>query len=197
MLRSEPQYPIRFTSTSTSSAPKPAGAVTPYAVLPGASIRSAREPGAFSGRPVVLASGKTREDKMNNALVSIVAAGLAAWIFGWIWYGVLGKAYQRALGKDPQAREGRKMPLTPLAVCLVAELVMAAVVYQILTNLALLGGALHGAVAGLTLGIGLPLMAIIVNNAFQQRNRLVTVIDGLHWVLVLVIEGAVIGAFLA
>jgi len=133
---------------------------------------------------------------MNNALVSIGAAGLAAWVFGWAWYAALGKTYQRAQGKDPEACKG-KMPVTPLAVCLAAELVMAAVVYQVLANLAVLGGALHGAVAGLTLGIGFPLMAIIVNNAFQQRHRLVTAIDGLHWVLVLVIEGAVIGAFLA
>jgi hypothetical protein len=133
---------------------------------------------------------------MNNALVTIGAAGLAAWVFGWIWYGAWGKAYQRALGKDPEACRGQKMPVAPLVVCLVAELVMAAVVYQTLTNLAVLGGALHGAVAGATLGIGFPLMAIIVNNAFQQRSRMLSVIDGLHWVLVLTIEGAVIGALL-
>jgi hypothetical protein len=134
---------------------------------------------------------------MGNPLVTIGAAGLAAWIFGWVWYGAWGKAFQRALGKDPEQCKGQKMPIAPLVVCLVAELVMAAALYQVVLNLAQLGGVQQGAVTGLTLGIGLPLMAIIVNYAFQQRNRMLTVIDGLHWVLVLVIEGAVIGALRA
>lgn len=134
---------------------------------------------------------------MNNALVAIGVAALASWLFGWVWYGAWGKSYQRALGKDPEACKGQKMPLTPLLVCLLAELVMAAVVYQLVVNLAVLGGAQQGAMTGLTLGIGLPLMAILVNNLFQQRGRMLTVIDGFHWVLVLVIQGAVIGAFRA
>ena len=38
---------------------------------------------------------------MGNAIIAILAAGVAGWIFGAIWYGVLSKPYQRALGLNP------------------------------------------------------------------------------------------------
>jgi hypothetical protein len=53
-----------------------------------------------------------------------------------------------------------------------------------------------GAIAGLTLGVGFMLTTTVVNNLFQQRKPMLTVIDGTHWVVVVAIEGAVIGAFL-
>ena len=35
---------------------------------------------------------------MHNPIVAIIAAAVAGWVFGAIWYGVLGKAWQRARG---------------------------------------------------------------------------------------------------
>lgn len=55
-------------------------------------------------------------------------------------------------------------------------------------------GVLNGAIAGLTLGAGFLFIAAMVNNQFQQKNRVATLIDGGHWSLVLMIEGAVITA---
>jgi MFS family permease len=130
---------------------------------------------------------------MGHPVLAIGAAGVAAWLFGSVWYGVLGKTYAQALGKNPDACKGQKMPLKPLILCLVAEWVMAAVLYHLMARM-VLGGAAQGAMLGLTVGIGFPLMAILVNNSFQQRGRLLTLIDGLAWVLALTIEGAVIGA---
>jgi hypothetical protein len=85
------------------------------------------------------------------------------------------------------------MPVTPLVVALLGALVMAATLYQILTNLGVMGVA-HGAIAGLTIGVGFLFVATVVNNQFQQKNWVATVIDGAHWALVLTIEGAVIMA---
>lgn len=130
-----------------------------------------------------------------NPWVAIALAGLAAWVFGAAWYMLLGKSMQRALGQDPAQCEGKKMPLVPLAVCLVAEWVMAGVIYQTLVNLGVMGWQ-DGAIAGVTLGVGLLLMPVLVGNLFTQRKFALTVIDGGHWVLVAVIEGLVIGAFL-
>jgi hypothetical protein len=133
---------------------------------------------------------------MHNAIVVIGLAGLAGWIFGAIWYGVLGKVWQRALGLDPQACKDRKMPLTPLLVSLVAAWVMSAVLYQVLTNLGVMG-TLNGIIAGLTIGIGFLATSVLVNNMFQQKRLMVTVIDAGHWVLAVTIEAAVIMALLA
>ena len=132
---------------------------------------------------------------MHNPIIVIALAGIAAWLFGEVWYTALGKPWQRALGHDPDDCKGKKMPLTPLFVCLVAEWVMAAVLYQTLDHLGVMG-TFAGAVAGLTLGVGFLLTSTVVNNLFQQRKAMLTVIDGAHWVIIVAIEGAVIGALL-
>jgi hypothetical protein len=132
---------------------------------------------------------------MHNPLVVIGLAGLAAWLFGSAWYMSLGKVWQAALGMNPDDCKDRKMPLTPLVVCLLAEWVMAAVLYQTLDHLGVMGW-MAGAVAGLTLGGGLMLTSTLVTNLFQGKKLMVTVIDGGHWVIVAAIEGAVIGALL-
>jgi len=126
--------------------------------------------------------------------LGILAAALAAWIFGAAWYGALGKQYQLALGKDPEQCKGQKMPIAPLVVCFLGELVMALVLFIGLEHLSVVGW-MWGAHAGLLLRTGIVLPAVIINHMFPARSKALMVIDGLHWVIVLTIEGAVLGAF--
>ena len=128
---------------------------------------------------------------MGKAVLAILAAGVAGWVFGAIWYGVLGKHYQRALGLNPDDCKDKKMPLLPMVASFVAALVMSAVLYQLLTNLGVLG-TWSSMVAGFTVGVGFVLTTVLVNSMFQQKRFALTVIDGGHWVLALVIEAAVI-----
>ena len=128
---------------------------------------------------------------MQHAIIAILAAGVAGWIWGAIWYGVLGKPYQRALGLNPDDCKGKKMPIAPMVAAFAAALVMSAVLYQLLGNLGVLG-AWPSAVAGFTIGVGFLLTSVLVNNMFQQKSFALTVIDGSHWVLAVVIEAVVI-----
>jgi hypothetical protein len=128
---------------------------------------------------------------MGSAIISILAAGVAGWIFGAVWYGVLSKPYQRALGLNPDDCKDKKMPLLPMVAAFVAAVVMSAVLYQLLTNLGVLG-TWPSMVAGFTVGVGFVLTSLLVNNMFQQKSFALTVIDGGHWVLALVIEAVVI-----
>lgn len=128
---------------------------------------------------------------MHNPIIAILAAAVAGWLFGAVWYTVLGRVWQTALGKDPDACKGQKMPLTPMLVSFLAALVMSAVLYQLLINLGVMG-VQAGAVAGLTVGIGFVATSVLVNNMFQGKKLMVTIIDSAHWVLALVIEGVVI-----
>lgn len=128
---------------------------------------------------------------MHNPIIAILAAAVAGWLFGAVWYTVLGRVWQTALGKDPDACKGQKMPLTPMLVSFLAALVMSAVLYQLLINLGVMG-VQAGAVAGLTVGIGFVATSVLVNNLFQGKKLMVTIIDSAHWVLALVIEGVVI-----
>jgi hypothetical protein len=131
---------------------------------------------------------------MQSAIIAILAAGLAGWVFGAIWYTSLGKPWQRAHGVNPEDCKDQKMPLTPLLVAFLGAIVMAATLYHILTNHLGVMGVAHGFIAGLAIGVGLLFVATVVNNQFQQKNWVATLIDGGHWSLVLAIEGAVIVA---
>jgi hypothetical protein len=128
---------------------------------------------------------------MHNPFIAILAAGVAGWLFGAVWYTVLGRVWQTALGNDPDGCKGKKMPLAPMLVSFLAALVMSAVLYQLLINLGVMG-VQNGAAAGLTIGIGFVATSVLVNNMFQGKKLMVTIIDSAHWVLALVIEGVVI-----
>ena len=128
---------------------------------------------------------------MHNPLVAIAAAAVAGWIFGAIWYGVLGKAWTVAQGKNPDDCKGQKMPVAPMVASFVAALVMSAVLYRLLSNLGVMG-MVPSAIAGATIGVGFVLTTTLVNNMFQQKSLMLTVIDSAHWVLALVVEAVVI-----
>jgi hypothetical protein len=128
---------------------------------------------------------------MHNPIIAILAAGLAGWLFGAVWYTTLGSAWQRAQGLNPDDCKGKPMPKTPLVVAFLAAVVMSAVLYQLLTNLGVMGVA-PSALAGLTIGVGFLLTSTLVNNLFQQKSLMLTAIDGAHWVLAVVVEAVVI-----
>jgi MFS family permease len=128
---------------------------------------------------------------MYHAIIAILAAGAAGWIFGAIWYGALSKAYQRALGLNPDDCKDKKMPLAPMLVSFLAAIVMSAVLYQLLTNLGVMG-LVPALTAGFTIGVGFLLTSTLVNNMFQQKSFALTVIDGGHWVLAVMVEAAVL-----
>jgi len=128
---------------------------------------------------------------MHGFYNAIIGAALAAWIFGAIYYGVLGKAWQRAQGLDPEACKGKKMPVAPMVASLVSELVMAFLFAHLLAALGVQSWQ-DGLVIGLMMGIGFIATTTLVNNMFQQRKLMLTVIDTIHWVGVVMIQGAVL-----
>jgi hypothetical protein len=136
----------------------------------------------------------------NVNYVAIIAAAVAAWIFGAVYYGVLGRAWIAALGKTKEslsqenAGKSKAAAAAPFILSFIAELVMAYVLYGILFHL----GAFTvraGIISGAFCWFGFTLTAILVNNAFAGRKAMLTVIDGGHWLGVLVIMGAIIGGF--
>jgi len=128
---------------------------------------------------------------MHNPYVAIVAAALAAWIFGAVWYGVLGRPWMAAQGMSEAEidarRKVRQMPLRPMAVSFVCELVMALIFSWLLAGLGVADLAM-GALTGLLVGAGFMVTATVTNNVFPGRKLMLSVIDGAHWVAVAVIE---------
>ncbi len=126
--------------------------------------------------------------------LGIPAAAVAAWLIGAVYYTALGKAYQAALGQNPDDCKDKKMPLTPLLVCLGAELVMAIAFAYILPRMSVVGWN-WGAMVGFYIGIGVIVPTTVVNNIFPGRNSRLALIDGAHWVGVTTIIGTVTGLF--
>ena len=128
---------------------------------------------------------------MHNLYLAIFAAALAAWIFGAVYYGVLGKVWQRAQGLDPEACKGQKMPITPMVVSFTSELVMAFIFLHILSALGVHSWQ-DGLVIGLMIGIAFMATTNLVNTLFQGKSIMLAVIDSGHWVAVAMIEGVVL-----
>lgn len=128
-----------------------------------------------------------------NYLAVAIAAG-AAFLFGGAWYGVLSRSWVAAVGKsEGELKSGVSLPAL-FAMTFVALLVMAWVLAGMIGHLGpgrvtLANGAMSGAFAWL----GFVATTLVVNHGYQRANRMLTVIDGGHWLGVLVLQGAIIG----
>jgi hypothetical protein len=128
--------------------------------------------------------------------LAVLAAGVAGWLVGAVWYGVLGRQWMAALGwsaaEIEKARAVRQMPVKPMIIALVAQFVMALMLSGIMGHL---GGPniTVGIVSGVLIWTGFVATTITVNNAFEKRKFLLTLIDSGHWLLVLVVQGIVLG----
>jgi hypothetical protein len=130
--------------------------------------------------------------------LAVLAAAIASFLAGAVWYGVLGKAWVAALGwTDADMRDAagnRRVPVGPMIISFIAELVMATMLFGILVHL---GGAnvRRGIIAGVLVWIGFVVTTIVTNNAYAKRKWSLTMIDSAHWLLVLIVQGAVLGLF--
>ena len=123
--------------------------------------------------------------------LAVLVAGLAGYGFGAIFYTSLSSAWLDAIGKKKEELSPSKVPFVVAAV---ANLVMAWMLAGLMSHL----GAptiRSGVISAGFCWLGFVVTTMAVNNAFGGRRPKLTVIDGIHWLGVLVIQGAIIGAF--
>src|SRR5262245_1489853 len=130
--------------------------------------------------------------------LGILVAAIAAFAFGALWYGLLfGKQWLAARGlSEAEAKTKTGPSARPFIVTFVALLVMALMLSGVLVHLALGGMAMSartGAIAGFLLWLGFVITTMAVNHAFQGERPALTLIDGSHWLGVLLIQGAILG----
>ncbi|MDP9138458.1 MAG: DUF1761 domain-containing protein [Pseudomonadota bacterium] len=129
-----------------------------------------------------------------NYLAILVAAviGFAA---GFAWYGTLGNQWMAALGKSKQdLLPGDKPPVAAMITSVLALLIMAWALAGVMGHLGRYG-VWPGMVNGFFLWLGFVATALAVNHRYQRSPWSLTLIDAGHWLLVLVLQGAVIGWF--
>jgi hypothetical protein len=125
--------------------------------------------------------------------LAVLAATLASFGFGAVWYMSLSKRWLAAVERTPEEVKAVGRPAwLPFALSLALEFVMAYILARTIEAVGaadLSGGLLTGFAAAV--GFALPVTAI--NYIYPARKAALTLIDGGHWLGVLLIQGAVIG----
>jgi hypothetical protein len=127
---------------------------------------------------------------------AIVLAAIVSFMFGWLWYGVLlSKQWIRAVGKTEDEIKGKGGPTpAPFVIAFIAQLIMAWILAGVIGHLGPGEVTLrNGLISAAVIWFGFVITTLTVNNTFQGSKRELTLIDGGHWLCVLLLQGAVIG----
>lgn len=130
--------------------------------------------------------------------LSVVIAAVASFIFGAIYYTTLGKAWLAAQGKTPDsckienAGKSALAKAAPFILSFAGALIMGVVLYGILTHSGL-WSLRAGVITGAFCWFGFVLTTVVVNNAYENRKVMLSVIDGAHWLGALMIIGGIVG----
>ena len=131
---------------------------------------------------------------MSINIIAIVAATLASTVVGSLWYLMLGKSWRAAVGWTEGGPAYRPSPLE-LGVALIAQLVMAVALSGLLAHM---GGASvrSGLITAVGIWLGFILPSLATNVTFQRRDKRLIWQDGLHWLLILAVQGVMLGLLL-
>ena len=130
--------------------------------------------------------------------LSVALATIAGYAIGAVYYTVLGKPWMRGARIDPATT---KMRYSPFVIAFVAELVMAIVLYLVLDDITFAGtfseefDLKSSLTWSVIIWLGFVVMPVIVNQRYQGFGWTLTIIDAIHWLLVLLTMGAIIGWF--
>ena len=131
-------------------------------------------------------------------ITAVLAATIAAWLFGAVYYTSLGKVWLAAQNKtEDEVKCGGKTGFAkaaPFLLSFIAEILMAGM----LAGLMIRSGPMtvsHGLKVAFAIWLGFMLTTITVNYAFAGRKPALTLIDAGHWLGVVLIMGAIIGFF--
>ena len=123
-------------------------------------------------------------------VLAILFAAVAAFAWGAAYYMTLSKQWLAAVGRI----EPNKSPV-PFIISFVALVIMAWVLAGTIAHLGPGQVTLkNGIISALFIWVGFVATTVFVNNAYPGRKYILSVIDSIHWLGVLVIEGAIIGA---
>ncbi|PVB62125.1 DUF1761 domain-containing protein [Labrenzia sp. 011] len=122
-------------------------------------------------------------------LVAVASAAIASFIFGSLWYGLLGKAWMKAA--DIERTQTRPSPAI-LGTAFFCQVIMAFVFAGIIYH----SGETsirNGIISAVMVWVGIVMTTQIVNHRFQGKPWSLTLIDGGHWLGVLLLQGFLIG----
>ena len=128
--------------------------------------------------------------------IAVLIAAAAGWLAGAVWYMALAKPWMAAVGTTKEKIEASKtQPGTslPFVFAFAANVIMAWVLAGVIGHLGQVT-IRTGVISGAFCWLGFVITTMLVNNSFAMRNRMLLLIDGGYWLVVLALMGAIIGA---
>jgi len=125
--------------------------------------------------------------------IAVIVAAVAGFTVGMAWYMSLGKVWMAALGKT---KDEIKPSVGPFIVSAISLLIMATMLSGLIGHLG--EGQvtmINGAISGFFVWLGFVMTTMVTNHAYQGVKRSLTLIDGGHYLVVLMVMGAIIGWF--
>ena len=128
--------------------------------------------------------------------IAVLISAFAGYAIGAAWYMSLAKPWMAAAGLTEEmikGKDGKQNPL-PFVVAGIANLVMAVMLYGILVHV---GDPTpwRGIISALFIWLGFVITTMSVNHAYQMKPARLTIIDGGHWLVNLLVQGAILGWF--
>ncbi len=125
---------------------------------------------------------------------AIVIAAAVSFLFGGAYYGVFGEKWLDALDKTKEQLDQEGGYASTMVLTFVAQLLMAFVLAGLIGHLGTGQVTVSNSViSALFIWAGFVASTMTVNYAFQSRKLALTLIDGAHWLCVLLIQGIIIG----
>jgi len=123
--------------------------------------------------------------------LAIAVAAAAGFMVGGVWYQVLGNTWAQAQGRT---KDDFKPHPKPFIIAIISQLVMAFVLSGVIGHVGDVT-LYRGVISGLMIWAGFVATTLATNHGFQGAKLSLTLIDGGHWLAVLLVMGAIIGAF--
>jgi hypothetical protein len=123
--------------------------------------------------------------------LAVVIAAVAGFFLTWGWYALFGSVWMEALGKTKETMKPKALPFILSAVAYLLMAWMLAGLMGHLADVTLRGGL----IAAFFVWAGFVLTTMLVNESFRGTKPPVILIDLGNWLAVLLLMGAIIGAF--
>lgn len=114
--------------------------------------------------------------------IAIIAATVAGFVFGAVWYGALSKPWMQAVGLTEPPKPDPKIYILTF----VCQLVLSTVIYLIMSAHSETSVGQQITTVAL-LWAGFVVAPMVVNHRFQSQTWLLTFVDAGHWLGVFVV----------
>jgi uncharacterized protein DUF1761 len=124
---------------------------------------------------------------------AVVIAGIVGYAAGALWYWGWSKPWMEAQGFTPESMKANQSPV-PYLLAFAANLLMAWMLAGVIGHLGIDAVTFrNGVISAAAVWLGFVATTQTVNYSFGKRPLKLLLIDSGHWLVVLLLQGAVIG----